>query len=124
MNSSRSTEVLVLGINPSGKKYRKNCSLDRLHKWMAILGYTYYSFSNVIPYTGKYKKNMVDINALFEYSKEHDKIISLGRFVSDILNEQNIDHFLMPHPSPLNRQLNDPMFEEMALKKCSEYLRS
>lgn len=46
------------------------------------------------------------------------KLIALGNFVHDILDAQAIEHFHLPHPSPLNRQLNDKNFVRVVLNEC------
>jgi len=111
-----------MGINPSGAKYRKSCALDRLHSWMDYLGYHHYSFSNVIPETGDYKKSMVDYSFVKEQTLGHNKIIALGGFVSDVFKKINAEHFKMPHPSPLNRMLNSKEYELKMLQECRRYM--
>ena len=38
------------------------------------------------------------------------------------LSETGYDYFAMPHPSGLNRQLNDPEFIEEKIKRLIEYM--
>ena len=116
--------VLVIGINPSGHKWRKNCSLDRLQNWMLELGYEHYAFSNVIPYVGDYHLKDVDQDFVKEQVMGHNKIVALGGFVSTVFRRCGIDHFKMPHPSPLNRTLNSKEYETKMLSECREYLEA
>jgi len=54
----------------------------------------------------------------------YDKVISLGGFPSKALKKIGVDHFVMPHPSGLNRKLNDPAYEKQALQECKDYLEN
>ena len=85
---------------------------------MTVLGYDTYCFSNVIPYEGKYSHKDVDTNFVRESMKGHNTIIALGGFVSSVLKRMNVDHITMPHPSPLNRQLNDKKYEKNMLRNA------
>ena len=114
--------VLVMGINPSSQAWRKNCSLDRLQIWMPKLGYEHYCFSNVIPYEGEYKLKDVDLDFVKEQTIGHSKIVALGGFVSTVFRRCGIEHFKMPHPSPLNRRLNSKEYELEMLDECRRYL--
>lgn len=51
-----------------------------------------------------------------------DKVIALGKEASKYLKKLNIEHFIMDHPSGLNRKLNDTKYVENKLKECKEYL--
>ena len=113
------SKVLVVGINPSFKK-KKNPTLIRLHRWMEELGCKPFSFTNVIHKEGVYNKSDIDYNWINECSRGYDKIICLGGFVSSAMAD--IPHHMMPHPSPLNRQLNSPEYERRQLELAMEYL--
>lgn len=118
------TKVLVVGINPSGKPFRKGCSLDKMNVWMSMLGHYFYSFSNVIPYEGKYRMIDVDTSFVRSFAEGYDKVIALGNFASQALKRAGVQHYVMPHPSPLNRKLNDREYEMNCLKECKEWLRT
>lgn len=116
-------KIMIVGINPSsGKPNKTSATIRRLNDWMDALGINHYSFTNVIHQPGPYKKSMVDIFLLKEYIKGYKKVIALGPFVSETLNRLGIEHFTMPHPSPLNRQLNDKEFENLKLTQCKTYM--
>ena len=91
---------------------------------MDSLGVDYYSFTNVIEEMGSYKKKNVDKKLLANYIKGYKKVIALGPFVSETLNSIGVNHYMMPHPSPLNRLLNDKKFEAMKLRECKKYMES
>ena len=115
-------KLLILGINPSSVAFRRNHSLHRLGEWMTFLGYDTYCFSNVIPYEGKYSHKDVDTNFIRKSIQGHDTIIALGGFVSGVLKRMNVDHITMPHPSPLNRNLNDKKYERAMLRDMRNYI--
>lgn len=117
------SKVLVIGINPSDKKVvTKNSTLYRLENWMDHLGLGVFSFVNVIPEPGCYKKEDIDYDRLRKVCRGHNKILALGSFVSEALDKIEVPHYKLPHPSPLNRQLNDKQYEDMILVECGKYL--
>jgi len=120
--SISSSKVLVVGINPGVGKIRKNSAITRLFAWMKELGCTPFSFVNVIHTSGMYNNKDIDYKVLSECAKDYTKIIALGGFVSAALRRINIPHHTMPHPSPLNRKLNDKAYEREQLILAMEYL--
>lgn len=109
--------LLICGLSPSNKftpKLNDVPSFKKLNKWMDYFGYKYYSFTNIKP-DGK----NVYIDAIIDYNL----IIALGNEASTILKKFGIEHFSLPHPSPLNRKLNDNDYEMQCLKECKEWLR-
>ena len=117
------SKVLVIGINPSDKKViAKNSTLHRLENWMDHLGLWVFSFINVIPEPGCYKKEDIDYDRLRKVCHGHNKILALGSFVSEALDKIEVPHYKLPHPSPLNRQLNDKQYEDQVLVECGKYL--
>jgi hypothetical protein len=120
----RMTKVLLVGINPSGKPFRKGCALDKMNLWMAALGFHHYSFSNVIPYEGEYRMRDVDLDFVRSFSKGYQKVIALGGFASRALLRSGVDHYTLPHPSPLNRKLNNRDYEKRVIEECREWLRA
>lgn len=111
-------KVLVIGLNPS-KKGGTSSSLRKLYSWMDILGLTYVSFINLYEdYEINYKNKKVKY--IQEISNEYDRILCLGSEVSKQLKLLN--HFKLPHPSGLNRQLNNPKYVTQKLKECRKYL--
>lgn len=111
-------------MNPSGiKKIYSKSSYDKIQKWIHYLGYEFMSFTNVSHDVHWNKKiSSIDIDSLVHQLDSHDKFIALGCLVSDVLSRLNYDHFKLPHPSPLNRQMNDMNFVYQQLDLCKEYL--
>lgn len=121
VTSTLSSKVLILGINPSAKA-GKSKSLARLFAWAKYMKIEVFSFTNIIHKTGVYKNSDIDYNWITESCSGYDKIIVLGNFVSNALARINIPHHVLPHPSPLNRNLNDKEYEEAQLQAAMEYL--
>lgn len=119
--SISSNKILVVGINPS-RKTGKSKTLARLHVWMKGIGVNCFSFTNVIHQTGVYKKSDIDYNFLESCCRGYEKVIALGGFASSALASINIPHHTLPHPSPLNRKLNDKTYEADQLKLVAEYI--
>lgn len=49
-------------------------------------------------------------------------VVALGNVASKRLDLLAIKHFKLPHPSPLNRQLNNEYFIDEKLYECYRYL--
>jgi len=118
-----SLRVLIVGINPSSSKRVDPCiTLKRLYRWADELGLQFFSFVNCIGRPGPYSQIDIDYQFLLTCTNGYDRIISLGGFPSRALNKLGIDHFIMPHPSGLNRKLNDRTYEKQMLQSCLNYL--
>ena len=100
-------KILIVGINPSSAKADKLCQSI-----------------NCIGRPGPYTHRDVEYEFLQECSEGYDKVLALGGFPSKALNKIGVEHFTLPHPSGLNRKLNDKEYERQILEKCSEYLKA
>lgn len=117
--------IIFVGLNPSAAEYRKLCALDRLKCWYDYLDIKMCSFVNCIPDVNKNPKlKDVDLNNLFTYVQNYDRVVALGNIASTSLSRINIKHFKLPHPSPRNRLLNDKMYERKVLNDCGKYLQN
>jgi len=58
----------------------------------------------------------------YDQIMQADKVIALGRVAQKFVRQFREDFFRMPHPSPLNRHLNDEVFVRRCLKDCKVYL--
>lgn len=114
--------VLVLGLNPS-KKLSKSGSMKVLKNWLTELELQYVSFDNIYPHYGQFSLKDVQHEYLREICNAPSKIISLGAKTHYILSIMGINHFSLPHPSGLNRQLNNLGFIQSKLDECKKYLR-
>lgn len=115
-------KILVIGLNPTKLPIpRQGGSVSRFSQWMDRLNINIVSFTNLSPdpyWDGK----EIDEPFLRQSIEGYDKIIVWGNSVSKYVKKMGIEHFVLPHPSPLNRQINDHDFIEQKLKECEEYL--
>ena len=116
--------AIVVGINPSNHKtVDKHCiTIKRLFKWMDDLNIKYFSFVNCIPSPGRYNKSDIDYDMIDVCTRDYEVVLALGNFPSEALNKINVKHFKLPHPSGLNRQLNDVNYELDMLRQCRNYI--
>ena len=110
------------GNNPKAATY-KNHTFVRLNQWCDELGITHFGFANAVTHPGPVKMKDVDFNRLKELVEGDAKVLALGGFASRCLSVINKSHFRLPHPSPLNRQMNDKEFVKQVLAECKEYLK-
>lgn len=126
-------DVLVLGMNPStNKKPIKNGTFCRLQDWMNKVGVPHWDFHNVVPHkTGDVKPDDVDWDLLKEQIDGRRVIICLGGMVARVIAilkslKHPFDHttvICIDHPSPRNRNFNDPAYETQMLKRLSKELK-
>lgn len=112
---------IIIGMNPTKGKYRKGCAWYRLQDWIDELDVGIVAFTNLShdPY---WNKKTVDFAYVRETARPHGKVIALGGLVSKVLSGLSIDHYTLPHPSPLNRQINNHAYISQRLQECKEYL--
>lgn len=72
--------------------------------------------------TGSVKLTDVDLDNLARAVYKAKKVIALGAFASDALYRLGAEHYKLPHPSPLNRQINDAAYVQKCLKECKRYI--
>lgn len=117
--------VLIIGQNPGNNPKAavyKGHTFVRLNEWCDELSINRYSFANVVTTPGKVKMKDVDFDRLKNLVACHEKVLALGVFASNSLSVINKSHFRLPHPSPLNRQINDKEFIRAVLAECKKYL--
>jgi len=131
--------VLFVGSNPSviAKTYNPFCSSTRSGK--ILLGWISracpgcsYSACNVSdnqthanrPLTTKeIKDNLACLYIKISHANP-DKIVALGKTAEKALTLLGLPHYAMPHPSGLNRQLNDKLFVEEKIKELRAFILS
>lgn len=114
--------VIVIGLNPTKLAIpRKGGAWRRFQEWLDYLDIDKVSFTNLSPDPHWDKKHM-DTAFLKDSIREHTKVIAWGPSVSKYLTKMGVEHFVLPHPSPLNRQINDKDFINRKLDECKEYL--
>lgn len=114
-------KILVIGLNPS-RKHGKSPALKLLFQWFDELGINYASFTNL--YEGyEIVGSPCQIDYIQSIFKDYDRVLALGQMVSDSLSRVDIHHFNLPHPSGLNRLLNDKKYVHETLMACKNYLQ-
>lgn len=64
--------------------------------------------------------NIVDLN---EVPEDYVRVVALGRKASKHLRQLGVENFFeLPHPSGLNRKLNDENYVNSELAKCQKWL--
>lgn len=128
-------KVLFVGQNPSKENLDLNVpfvgtkSHKVLNRWAFIIGahsYNMINCSNEI-YFKPNKKNIHSTAEYFTVLKfylKYDKIIALGNIAAKVLTKANIEHFKLPHPSGLNRKLNDKKWLRKQLKEAKKYVHA
>ena len=62
-------------------------------------------------------------DAVQEQLERYDRIVTWGSMVSEYITRLNgYSHYMLPHPSGLNRLLNNPMYVKSKLDGCKRYL--
>ena len=124
-----SKDVIVLGLSPAKRKVKhkphSNGTLIRLDGWMKSVGQREWSFHNVIPNVeGSADMADVDVVALQRAVRGKKIVIALGSFVERVCKKYSIDNFKIDHPSPRNRNFNDPSYEKKMLASLNEFLNN
>ena len=119
-----SDEVIILVMSPSTKtKPFKNGTFARLQKWCDHVELKAFDFHNIIPdIANGCTIDQVDVEKLLQSVRGKVKIVALGGLVSKVCYKYGISHYKIDHPSPRNRNLNDPEYELYMLEKLRKYL--
>ena len=115
----------MVGLNPGKKPQRRGDSWDRFYEWLDYLELDYVSFMNLTSdpdWDGK--TSGVDIAYVRDTLSMFDRVVAWGSGVSRHLDRAHIEHFVIPHPSPRNRQTNDRELVYERLSLCREYIES
>lgn len=133
-------KILFVGVNPSRSARTRSAfcrstpSGRMLMSWIHRLGLpegsTTYSMCNLydVPTDSNRSLTTREIRESLPALKQKiedvapDKIVALGRVPSRALTLLGLPHICMPHPSGLNRQLNDPLFIEQKLYELRQFL--
>ena len=119
-----SDRVIILGQCPSSKtKASANGTFARLKKWCDAVDLHEWDFHNVIhDKINSYDPADVDVATLIKKTKGKQVVIALGGFVERICKKYAISCYKVDHPSPRNRNLNDPDYELRMLKSLKRFL--
>lgn len=95
-------------MKPNAAPFQGAACEKRLYEWIVELGVSNYKI-----------KNQCDLLHV-RYFSTHLIIIALGNKASKSLGK--VPHFKLPHPSGLNRQVNDKTFIASKLAECKNYI--
>lgn len=119
--------VLLVGANPSKKNLFSHVpfvgtkSEKVLNEWIEFLDLKNYTIINasdrVLEKGEKLQVGDFNIERLVRESEKHDVVIALGADASKACSLCAIEHYKLPHPSGLNRQLNDKEYVNGRLKE-------
>lgn len=119
------TKIVVVLSNPSNKS--NGPTLKTLRKWLDHLDLSIVSFANVSTIrtldNKPLKKSEFELPQLYAQINDYDKIITFGNTARDAVNLLGLDHFNMPHPSPLNHKLNNTRFVLEQLEDCYGFIK-
>jgi len=116
--------IVIVGLNPSKVSGTKQGpALRRLYSWAEQINLPIFSFMNLSDdpeWDFKYKS--LDKKMIVQMLSDRDIIVALGSQVYNTLKRLGFNSFKMPHPSPLNRQLNDSEYEKQMLSELKDYV--
>ena len=136
--SSTLPRVLFVGSNPSHKSADPGAAFHVSTKSGATLAVWCRNLNNEIIFTnvfhsptksnrplsdGEVQEGLQQLRETIQ-SNSGCKVVALGKTASDALNRLGERHLAMPHPSGLNRQLNDREFVERKIKELEEFCSS
>ena len=134
-------KILFIGSNPSSAAKPQNpfCASTKsgrlLNNWLLSSGQYPLStnsvaYANIVDYStednrplsiGEIKSSLNLLQTKI-YTVKPDKIVTLGKSAEKALTLLRLDFYPMPHPSGLNRQLNDSEYVEEKLNGLKVYL--
>lgn len=119
-------EIIFVGMNPSKVKVSraKGLAYTRFNTWLDYLEIRNVAFTNLSGDSEwDFKFKTFDHDFLIHSLNGHNKIVAWGSLVSNYLKRLGFkEHFVLPHPSPRNRKLNDHKYVHHTLKACKDYL--
>jgi uracil-DNA glycosylase len=115
-------KIVFVGDKPSSKNVSKNipfvgaACFTRLVNWINFIKPDFYLILN-----SNLDSEINQIKLLYDLDF---KILSLGKESYNRLLKNQINSFLLPHPSPLNRQINNEHFVNQVLTEAKRYIES
>ena len=116
------TRVVFVGDAPSKTNVSDNIAFvgakcfPTLVEWIKEINPDYYVCLN--------SNVFFDLEDAILLYKDGFKVVALGAKASERLSLNDVKHFVLPHPSGLNRQLNDKTLITTALRMCKNYVNS
>jgi len=127
-------KVLLIGSNPSVSSGSNLAFLPDtksgkiLQEWVSNIDADF-EFTNVHQHKTDHNKplskkmikdSLESLKSAIDYINP-DRVVALGKTAETALKMLEIDFLSMPHPSGLNRQLNDKNFKEQKIKELAKY---
>lgn len=137
-------KVIFIGSNPSQKSgsivpfWHDTRSTAVLKKWMdqvyldptiRLDSVAFGNVANIVTPNNRplkmseIKAALPRLNKLINEDCVPDKVVALGKTAEKALTMLGIPHHAMPHPSGLNRLLNDPLYVAEKINGLKEYLK-
>ena len=113
-------KVVFVGDTPSSTNIHPDIAFvgakcfERLVEWIKQLPIDYYICLN--------SEGERDLDKIHCLTSAGFKVIALGNKASDRLSLQKVEHFKLPHPSGLNRIINDKRKMALEMLACHTYL--
>lgn len=128
--------VLFIGSNPSCKSLtgsafdEKTRSGKTLHEWMHKANIDTYLLDNIFHHatpgnralTAEEKRSSRLYIARLCKNSVVTHVVALGKEATKELSAMNIEFLDMPHPSGLNRKLNDAVYVEEQMQRLRDYV--
>lgn len=124
--------IIFVGDEPSKKNINPEIAFVGTKSYKTLLDWIYrlnVSINDVIICNkediktyGEGRFYTVEVPGLYADIEEEDKVISLGKNSCKFLNDVKLSHFSMPHPSGLNRKLNNKKWLDSKLKECKSWI--
>jgi uracil-DNA glycosylase len=128
-------KVLIVGQNPSRHNldpkvaFKGSKSFKVIEDWASEIGLSTSEYILVNAFSKvnqKYNKLEVEVavHRIVRYMSmvKPDKVIALGKIPAKVLKKAMVAHFELPHPSGLNRKLNDVEWLQGELEKARDYI--
>ncbi len=116
--------VLFVGDRPS--KHNKSTNVAFLGSKSGVTLAEWIDFMSIEP--GNYMAiNRVDEffrECALSFYKRQKPVVALGVLAHKALEKAGIPHFSLPHPSGLNRVLNNKVKTKALLAKCKAYIKA
>lgn len=135
--------ILFIGQNPSANNIDENVafvgskSYTTLKNWIFLMGIRsndltlFVNASRKIGKVGMKDADLDGLSAVMMQLERGDKVIPLGKYAEKVflkaakqLGWKTLDYYSMPHPSGLNRKLNNADYVAKMIKAASEYISS
>ena len=116
------SRVIFVGDNPSKTNVRQDVAFvgakcfDRLIGWIKYLDPDYYICLN--------STSQTDLDKIVDLYTNGFKVIALGSKASERLDNLNVVHFKLIHPSGRNRLINDEKYVRRELKRAYDYIHN